>query len=94
MLKLNLLVIQNSRLWEFPDLTNLTSTLIYFPCYCMCMEQNINKYCTIFQYNKKIKQIDNKKEIAMLTFENNSSAAYDYLVSQESGICPFQVFPN
>ena len=34
----------------------------------------------LIQYNKKIKQVDNKNETVMLTFENNSSAEYDCLV--------------
>ena len=42
----------------------------------------------LIQYNKKIKQVDNKKETVMLTFENNSSAEYDYLVISDGVFSP------
>ena len=42
----------------------------------------------LIQYNKKIKQIDNKNETVMLTFENNSSAEYDYLVISDGVFSP------
>ena len=42
----------------------------------------------LIQYNKKIKQVDNKNETVMLTFENNSSAEYDYLVISDGVFSP------
>ena len=42
----------------------------------------------LIQYNKKIKQVDNKKETVMLTFENNLSAEYDYLVISDGVFSP------
>ena len=42
----------------------------------------------LIQYNKKIKQVDNKNETVMLTFENNSSAKYDYLVISDGVFSP------
>jgi len=42
----------------------------------------------IIQYNKKIKQVDNKNETVMLTFENNSSDEYDYLVISDGVFSP------
>jgi len=42
----------------------------------------------LIQYNKKIKQVDNKNETAMLTFENNSSAECDYLVISDGVFSP------
>ena len=43
---------------------------------------------SLIQYNKKIKQVNNKKETVMLTFENNSSAEYDYLVISDGVFSP------
>ena len=43
---------------------------------------------SLIQYNKKIKQVNNKKETVMLTFENNSSAEYDYLVISDCVFSP------
>ena len=42
----------------------------------------------LIQYNKKIKQVDNKNETVMLTFENNSSAEYDCLVISDGVFSP------
>ena len=42
----------------------------------------------LIQYNKKIKQVDNKNETVMLTFEDNSSAEYDYLVISDGVFSP------
>ena len=42
----------------------------------------------LIQYNKKIKQVDNKNETVMLTFENNSSAEYNYLVISDGVFSP------
>ena len=42
----------------------------------------------LIQYNKKIKQVDNKNETVMLTFENNSFAEYDYLVISDGVFSP------
>jgi len=42
----------------------------------------------LIQYNKKVKQVDNKNETVMLTFENNSSAEYDYLVISDGVFSP------
>jgi len=42
----------------------------------------------LIQYNKKIKQVDNKNEIVSLTFEDNSSAGYDYLVISDGVFSP------
>ena len=42
----------------------------------------------LIQYNKKIKQVDNKNETVMLTFENNLSAEYDYLVISDGVFSP------
>jgi len=42
----------------------------------------------LIQYNKKIKQVDNKNETVMLTFENNSSVEYDYLVISDGVFSP------
>jgi len=42
----------------------------------------------LIQYNKKIKQVDNKNETVKLTFENNSSAEYDYLVISDGVFSP------
>jgi len=42
----------------------------------------------LIQYNKKIKQVDNKNETVMLTFENNSSDEYDYLVISDGVFSP------
>ena len=42
----------------------------------------------LIQYNKKIKQVDNKNEIVKLTFEDNSSAEYDYLVISDGVFSP------
>ena len=42
----------------------------------------------LIQYNKKIKQVNNKKETVMLTFENNSSVEYDYLVISDGVFSP------
>ena len=42
----------------------------------------------LIQYNKKIKQVDNKNETVMLTFENNSSAEYDNLVISDGVFSP------
>ena len=39
-------------------------------------------------YNKKIKQVNNKNETVMLTFENNLSAEYDYLVISDGVFSP------
>ena len=43
---------------------------------------------SLIQYNKKIKQVDNKNETVMLTFEDNSSAEYDYLVISDGVFSP------
>ena len=43
---------------------------------------------SLIQYNKKIKQVNNKKETVMLTFENNSSVEYDYLVISDGVFSP------
>jgi salicylate hydroxylase len=42
----------------------------------------------LIQYNKKIKQVDNKNETVKLTFENNSFAEYDYLVISDGVFSP------
>jgi len=42
----------------------------------------------LIQYNKKIKQVDNKNETVMLTFENNSPAEYDCLVISDGVFSP------
>jgi len=42
----------------------------------------------LIQYNKKIKQVDNKNETVMLTFEDNSSAQYDYLIISDGVFSP------
>ena len=42
----------------------------------------------LIQYNKTIKQIDNKNDSIILTFENNSSAEYDYLVVSDGVFSP------
>ena len=42
----------------------------------------------LIQYNKKIKQVDNKNETVKLIFENNSSAEYDYLVISDGVFSP------
>ena len=42
----------------------------------------------LIQYNKKIKQVDNKNETVMLTFENNSSVEYDCLVISDGVFSP------
>ncbi|MDC0152978.1 FAD-dependent monooxygenase, partial [Candidatus Pelagibacter sp.] len=42
----------------------------------------------LIQYNKKIKQVDNKNETVKLTFEKNSSAEYDYLVISDGVFSP------
>jgi len=42
----------------------------------------------LIQYNKKIKQVDNKNETVMLTFEDNSSVEYDYLVISDGVFSP------
>ena len=42
----------------------------------------------LIQYNKKIKQVDNKNETVMLTFENNSFSEYDYLVISDGVFSP------
>jgi salicylate hydroxylase len=42
----------------------------------------------LIQYNKKIKQVDNKNETVMLTFENNLSAEYDCLVISDGVFSP------
>ena len=42
----------------------------------------------LIQYNKKIKQVDNKNETVMLIFENNSSAEYDCLVISDGVFSP------
>ena len=42
----------------------------------------------LIQYNIKIKQVDNKNETVMLTFENNSSAEYDCLVISDGVFSP------
>ena len=42
----------------------------------------------LIQYNKKIKQVDNKNEIVKLTFEDNSSAEYNYLVISDGVFSP------
>ena len=42
----------------------------------------------LIQYNKKVKQVDNKNETVMLTFENNSSAEYDCLVISDGVFSP------
>ena len=42
----------------------------------------------LIQYNKKIKQVDNKNETVKLTFENNSSVEYDYLVISDGVFSP------
>ena len=42
----------------------------------------------LIQYNKKIKQVDNKNETVMLTFEDNSFVEYDYLVISDGVFSP------
>ena len=42
----------------------------------------------LIQYNKKIKQVDNKNETVKLIFENNSFAEYDYLVISDGVFSP------
>jgi len=42
----------------------------------------------LIQYNKKIKQVNNKNETVILTFEDNSSAEYDYLVISDGVFSP------
>ena len=42
----------------------------------------------LIQYNKKIKQVYNKNETVMLTFEDNSSAQYDYLIISDGVFSP------
>jgi len=42
----------------------------------------------LIQYNKKIKQVDNKNGTVKLIFENNSSAEYDYLVISDGVFSP------
>jgi len=42
----------------------------------------------LIQYNKKIKQVDNKNETVMLTFEDNSFSEYDYLVISDGVFSP------
>ena len=42
----------------------------------------------LIQYNKKIKQVDNKNGTVKLTFENNLSVEYDYLVISDGVFSP------